>query len=105
VLEHPAQPGLAYHLAGEIGLPRRIVTDQRQVPRRLVRAFAVVVPSGMLKADGSSVAAHGSGGFGCDDQAKADAMLISEMVLRASRLFPPPTGPDGSRPEVWPPAV
>lgn len=32
-----------------------------------------------------------------------DAVRIREMVLQASKKFPPPTYPDGSKPKIWPP--
>lgn len=38
-----------------------------------------------------------------DSSKDADLIEIKRIVLEASKKFPPPTYPDGSKPKVWPP--
>lgn len=107
LLKHGADINLhSESLIGSTALDRAVHEhDLRMIEFLLNRGANPNIPTWMWITATDRVSKYGSVKTkGHHDSSKdADLVDIKRMVLEASKKFPPPTYPDGSKPKVWPP--
>lgn len=107
LLKHGADINLhSESLIGSTALDRAVHEhDLRMIEFLLNRGANPNIPTWMWITATDRVSEYGSSkSKGRHDSSKdADLIEIKRMVLDASKKFPPPTYPDGSKPKIWPP--